>query len=207
VANDPSAQSLLRPGDLIYIDRNGDGTVNEDDKVNIGNPYPDFDYGINFNGYYKNFEMNVFIQGQVGNDILNANKYNLTFESRSNYSTEVLNAWTPTNTDTNIPFVGTTRTNVSDFFIEDGSYLRLKQLRLAYNLKEIFNTGTDVKFFVSGQNLLTLTNYSGYDPELGTSGDGGRPGAGGPSLLSRGVDVATYPQSIQIMGGFQFTID
>ncbi len=206
LSSNPAAKSLLKPGDLIYVDQNGDGFVNNDDKVNIGNPYPDFEYGLNFNGSYKNFELTLFIQGQVGNEILNANKYNLSFESRSNYSTDVLNAWSETNTNSNFPVVGTTRFDVSDFYIEDGSYLRLKQLRVAYNIRNLFKGSTEAKAFISGQNLLTLTGYSGYDPELGVPGNSGRPSAGGPALLTRGVDLSAYPQSVVIMGGVQFTI-
>ena len=207
LSNNPAAKSLLRPGDLIYVDQNGDGLVNNDDKVNIGNPYPDFEFGMNFNGNYKNFEITLFIQGQVGNEILNANKYNLSFESRSNYSTDVLNAWTETNRNTDFPVLGTTRFDVSDFYIEDGSYMRLKQLRIAYNFQNLFKGSTNAKAFISGQNLLTLTGYSGYDPELGVPGNSGRPSATGPALLTRGVDLSAYPQSVMIMGGVQFTIN
>lgn len=206
LSNSPGQKAVLKPGDFVYVDRNEDGIINNDDKFNIGNPYPDFEYGINFNGSYENFEFTIFIESQVGNEILNGNKYNLSFESRSNYSTDVLNAWTPSNTRTNFPVVGTTRFDVSDFYIEDGSYLRLKQLRLGYNLPNLFNRHTNAKIFLNAQNLLTLTGYSGYDPEVGIPGNSGGPSAGGPALLTRGVDLTVYPQSLQISAGVQLTI-
>ncbi len=198
LSNSPGQRAVLKPGDLIYMDKNGDGIINNDDKVNIGNPYPDFEFGVNFNAQYKNFEFDLFFQGQVGNEILNTTKYNLSFESRSNYSTDVLNAWSPSNTSSNFPVLGNTRIDVSPFYIEDGSYLRLKQLRVAYNFKDLFNGSTQAKVFVTGQNLVTLTGYSGYDPEIGIGS--------GNDLLTRGVDYSAYPQSTQLSLGVQFTI-
>jgi len=206
LSSNPAAKSLLQPGDFIYIDQNGDGFVNNDDKVNIGNPYPDFEFGLNFNSSFKKFEFTLFIQGQVGNEILNANLFNLTFESRSNYTTDVLNSWSESNTSSNFPVVGAGRADVSDFYIEDGGYIRLKQLRIAYNINNLFKGSTTAKVFVSGQNLLTLTGYSGYDPELGVPGNSGRPSAGGTPLLTRGVDLSPYPQSMVLLAGVQFTI-
>lgn len=195
LANDPATRSQLRPGDLIWKDQDGDGFVTEDDRVNIGSPYPDFEYGLNFNASYKNFELGIFFQGQVGNEILNARKYYTHFEvSRSNYATSALNAWTPSNVNTDIPRLGTSRTATSDWYVEDGSYLRLKQLRLAYNFKDLIKGVSNIKVFANTQNLLTFTKYSGYDPELGNS------------LFTRGVDNSVYPQIVQIMGGIEFII-
>ena len=85
--------------------------------------------------------------------------------------------------------------------------MRLKQLRIAYNFQNLFKGSTNAQAFISGQNLLTLTGYSGYDPELGVPGNSGRPSATGPALLTRGVDLSAYPQSVMIMGGIQFTIN
>lgn len=196
VRNDPATQSQLRPGDLRWKDQNGDGLVNEEDKVNIGSPYPDFEFGLNFSANYKNFELTLFFQGQYGNEIFNARKYYTHFEvDRSNYVTSQLNAWTTANTDTSIPRVGTFRTAPSDWYVENGSYLRLKQLRLAYNFNNLIKGVRQIKVFANAQNLMTITKYSGYDPELGNS------------LFSRGVDNNTYPQIFQLMGGIEFTIN
>ena len=203
LSNSPGQRAVLKPGDFIYVDKNGDGLINDDDKVNVGDPYADFEFGVNFNAQYKNFEFSLFFQGQVGNEILNANKYNYSFESRSNYSTDVLNAWTPTNTNTNFPVLGNTRFDVSDFYIEDGSYVRLKQLQIGYNFDNLFEWSSDTKVFISAQNLLTVAGYSGYDPEIGVPGNSGGPSAGGPALLTRGVDLSVYPQSTQVSLGVQ----
>ncbi len=204
LVNDAAGRSQLRPGDLIYIDQNGDGIVNNDDRLKVGSPLPDFEYGLNFNASYKNFEATLFFQGTVGNDIFNARKYFEHFEFRSNYSTSVLNSWTPTNTNTDIPRFGARRTDASDWYIEDGTYLRLKQLRLAYNFNDLIKGVSQLKVFVNAQNLLTFTSYNGYDPDAinGTRGIN----SSGPALLNRGLDVATYPVSLQVMGGVEFTI-
>lgn len=204
LANDATGRTQLQPGDLIYIDQNGDGIVNNDDRSKIGNPFPDFEYGLNFNASYKNFEVTLFFQGTVGNDIFNARRYFEHFEFRSNYSTSVLNSWTPTNTNTDIPRFGARRTDASDWYIEKGTYLRLRQVQLAYNFNNLIKAVPRIKVFVNAQNLFTVTNYSGYDPAAinGTRGIGGE----GSALLNRGVDVATYPVSMQLMGGIEFTI-
>jgi TonB-linked SusC/RagA family outer membrane protein len=200
--NDAAARSVLKPGDIIWIDQNGDGLVNNDDKVKIGDPFPDFDFGLNLNASYKNFDFSLFFQGQVGNEIFNARKYYLNFEERSNFSTDRLNAWSPSNIDSNIPVIGATRVDASDYYVEDGGYIRLKQLRIAYNVKDMIKGLTNTRFFIGGQNLLTFTRYSGYDPELGVSSS-----TSGARLLSRGVDNSSYPQSIQVTAGIQLTIN
>ncbi|NCP21594.1 MAG: TonB-dependent receptor [Flavobacteriales bacterium CG_4_8_14_3_um_filter_35_10] len=200
--NDTAARSILKPGELIWVDQNGDGIVNDDDKVKIGDPFPDFDFGLNLSASYKNFDFSLFFQGQVGNEIFNARKYYLNFEERSNFSTDRLNAWSSTNSNSNIPVIGATRVDASDYYVENGSYLRLKQLRIAYNVKDMIKGLSNTRFFIGGQNLLTFTGYSGYDPELGVSTS-----TGGARLLSRGVDNTSYPQSIQVTAGIQLTIN
>lgn len=202
LVNDAPARSILKPGDLIWLDQNGDGLVNNDDKVKIGDPFPDFDFGLNLSAQYKNFDFSLFFQGQVGNEIFNARKYYLNFEERSNFSTDRLNAWSPSNTNSNIPVIGATRVDASDFYIENGSYLRLKQINIAYNMKNLVKGLSNTRFFIRAQNLLTITGYSGYDPELGVSTS-----TGGARLLSRGVDNTSYPQSIQVTAGIQLTIN
>ena len=133
-------------------------------------------------------------------------KFNTHFEIRSNYSTDILNAWTQNNKNTDVPALGTSRVDASDWYIEDGSYVRLKQLRIAYNLKNLFNGTTTAKIFVSGQNLLTFTKYLGFDPEIGTPAYSGRPSPAGVPLLTRGIDLLSYPKNRLIMAGIQFSI-
>lgn len=186
--------SGLQLGDMKFVDVNGDGVVNDDDRTKIGDPYPDFTYGINLGAQYKNWEISAFFQGSQGNDIFNAMKVHLYEFDAANKHKDMLNSWTPENTHTNMPRLtgndvnNTNRT--SDRFIEDGSYIRLKNLMIAYNFpKQWLNKIklNSAKIYFSAQNLLTLTNYSGADPEIGQISS--------TNYLSRGVDIGTYPQA------------
>lgn len=167
------------PGDPHYTDRNSDGKINGLDTLKIGNAMPDFIFGWNNEITHKNLSLFVQIQGSQGNDIFNATS--IGFTSRSD-----LNRWTPTNTNTNIPGIIDQRTRdnaklVSTIafpastegtlsrYVEDGSYLRLKNITLAYNLPpSVFRkfTRTNIKIYASATNLLTITKYTGYDPEV-----------------------------------------
>jgi len=175
-------------GKIKYKDLEPDGKLTIADKTYIGDPNPNFIYGLNSNMSYKNFELNIFIQGTSGNDLFNlsAVSYTLDYVSGLNMTKDVLeNSWTPTNTNAKYPIVSrNTSTNVSDRFIEDGSYLRLKNIQLAYNFP-VQSMGLDIiqslQCYVSGQNLLTLTKYSGWDPEVNSSGFG--------------IDNKSYPMS------------
>lgn len=159
-------------GDIIFSDLNGDGSISPADKTYIGDPNPNFIYGLNSVMNFKNFEFNVFFQGMQGNDIFNASAITNTMDMGFglNMTRDVYNNhWTPTNTNAKYPRISrSTPVRVSDRFIEDGSYLRLKNIMLAYNFpvetmskKWIRN----LQLYVSGQNLWTLTNYSWWDPE------------------------------------------
>lgn len=192
--------SGLEPGDLKFVDVNGDGVVNGDDRTKIGSPDPDFLYGLNLGVNYKHWELNMFVQGSQGNEIFNAMKVHLYAFDETNKHKDMLNSWTTTNTNTNMPRLdgndinNTNRT--SDRFVEDGSYARLKNLTLAYNLpttwlKEIGINGAKVYF--SAQNLLTLSKYSGADPEIGQ--------VTSSNYLSRGVDLGVYPQAKTYVAG------
>ena len=159
-------------GDVNFVDVNGDGNINDLDKTNIGNPNPDFTYGINTNLTYKNFTLSMLFNGVVGNDILNGN---LLVEANAqgtsnNIRPEAYNdAWSATNPTGAYPRVGSiTATNVpTDRLIEDGSYFRLNNVTLGYDFDMPENSFfSSFKLFASGNNLLTITNYSGYDPEL-----------------------------------------
>ncbi|MDO4229255.1 MAG: TonB-dependent receptor [Capnocytophaga sp.] len=185
--------AALQPGDLKFVDVTGDGVVNDQDRTKIGSPDPDFIYGINLGINYKNWELNAFAQGSQGNDIFNGMKLFLYQFDATNKHRDMLNSWTPTNTNTNMPRLnGNDRNNTnrtSDRFVEDGSYIRLKNITLAYNVPtnvlEKLNI-SNLKLYVSAQNILTLTSYSGADPEIGQITEG--------NYLSRGVDVGIYPQ-------------
>jgi TonB-linked SusC/RagA family outer membrane protein len=188
-----SDNSGLKPGDMKFVDVNGDGKVDGKDRTEIGNPLPDFTYGINLGAKYKGWEISMLIQGSQGNEIFNAMKTHLYKFDETNKHKDLLNSWTPTNTNTNMPRLtgrdknDTNRT--SDRFVEDGSYMRLKNLMIGYNFPTKWLNKVrlnSAKIYFSGQNLWTLTDYSGADPEVGLYGG---------KALNRGVDIGTYPQA------------
>ena len=162
-------------GRLKYQDLNNDGNINDDDRTFIGSPHPDFTYGINLTAGYKGFDVSAFLQGSQGNDIFNNDKVytDLPTFFNANRSVRVLDAWTPNNLDATIPQLLPSITNnegtPSTFFVEDGSYMRLKNLQIGYSFDEkVANMlGMDsVRFYLQGTNLFTITGYDGVDPEL-----------------------------------------
>jgi hypothetical protein len=183
-------------GRFQYADTNGDGAITADDRDYIGSPHPDFTYGINLFGEYKGFDLSLFFQGSQGNDIYNYNKIYTVFPTFffGNRSTEVLNAWTPENTNTNIPALSSSITNnesnPNSFFVEDGSFFRLKNLQLGYTFKEL-GALNSFRIYLQGTNLFTITDYSGLDPEIRGRIDGN----GNFDNLTRGVDWQLYPIS------------
>ena len=172
------------PGDIRFKDLNNDGVVNDKDRTIIGNPNPKFTFSSNNTFSYKNFDLTIFLQGSYGNDIFNANRmYTEAMSIIQNQSTAVLGRWTGEGTSNNIPraIYGDPNQNsrVSDRYIEDGSYLKIKNINLSYTLpKDVFGQNfNSVKIFVSAQNLVTWTKYSGFDPEVPVNG----------------IDNGTYP--------------
>ncbi|GAA3638020.1 SusC/RagA family TonB-linked outer membrane protein [Flavivirga jejuensis] len=180
--------------DVADEDGNFDGVINTDDEKIIGDPNPDFTFGFTNNFSYKNFDLSLFFQGAVGGDILNLTNVQL-FNGDSNSVTDVLNSWTPTNTDTNIPRAVASRgREISTRFIEDGSYVRLKNIALGYNFQSdvVKKLGmSSLRLSVSAQNLLTFTNYSGLDPEVSYFGNGGS--TSGKANVVQGHDFGNYP--------------
>ncbi|HEX8279173.1 MAG TPA: TonB-dependent receptor, partial [Segetibacter sp.] len=184
-----------RPGDFRF----------SKDRTWLGSPFPKFDYGLTFNASYKNFDIHLFFQGVAGNKIWNAKRaWQYTFDYGSGKVTDVLRAWTPQNTNTDIArasFIDPANNKrSSSFYVEDGSYLRLKNLSIGYNLPVSLITKlkiSNARFYVSGQNLLTFTGYRGYDPEVGRSSLTG--------LFSVGVDVSAYPQAKLISAGIDLS--
>ena len=201
-----------RPGDIRFKDINGDGKINEDDRTVIGNPFPKINYGFSFDANYKNLDFNLFFTGVSGNDIFNASRYYLDGASQvTNASTAVLDRWTSSNPSTTQPRAiqgdPNRNTRVSDRYVEDGSYLRLKSVALGYSLPsttlDSFIGGALSKFrlYISAQNLFTITDYSGYDPEIGPSLGIGA--TNGNSNTEIGVDRGQYPQSKSLLVGLQ----
>lgn len=181
-------------GDIIYRDINGNGIFDPGDRKVIGYGMPDFTFGLTNNFTYQKWTLNLFFQGSYGNDIFNATRVDLEgmFDSK-NQSTVVLDRWTPENPYTDIPRAigGGNVDNVrnSTRFIEDGSYIRLKSLTLSYailNNNAKFSSIRKLSVYATAQNLLTLTKYTGFDPEVNAFGN---------SAVSMGVDYGTYPQS------------
>jgi len=183
-------------GDFIFEDTNEDGSITTDDQVFLGSPIPTLEYGLNINAEYNNFDLTLFFNGVDGNKILNANRYRGYFDTEGNYLADALNAWTPENTNTNIPQntlidAGFNR-RMSDFYLENGAYFRLRNVQLGYRLpSDLSSIGiSNLRFYVSAQNLFTLTDYSGYYPEVGR---GSRDRGSDQDIFNAGVDESAYP--------------
>ncbi|MEF8795059.1 MAG: TonB-dependent receptor [Salinivenus sp.] len=188
----------VQPGDFRFRDLNDDGVINDDDKTFIGSPHPDYQFGINTSASLQNWNISAFIQGVQGNDVWNAKKFQYVLDNAGgNKITDVLDSWTPENRDTNIPRAtlqdpaGNKRS--STFFVEDGSYVRLKSLQVEYDvptgvsraLGTVFGAEPDISLYVRAENVITLTGYSGYDPEIGRHSGG---------LFDQGVDINAHPR-------------
>ncbi|WP_405377067.1 SusC/RagA family TonB-linked outer membrane protein [Nonlabens sp. Asnod3-A02] len=185
-------------GDPLYTDipnEDGmiDGEITTADRKILGDPNPDFSFGFSNNFTYKNFDMNIFFQGAVGGDIMNLTALQLN-SGDSNASTDILNAWTPSNTNTNIPSVALRTKRISSQFLEDGSYVRLKNISVGYTFPNTFVEKMGVsslRLAISAQNLFTITNYSGLDPEASYFGAGSV--SNRDSNTTRGFDFGNYP--------------
>lgn len=183
-------QPNAMPGDVIFVDRNGNGTIDDDDKTSIGNPHPDFTFGVNLNLAYKGFDFSVTGYGVAGNQIARSyrNNTNTTFD---NYTTEILNRWHGEGTSNRLPAINGSKINwgyVSDLYIEDGDYFRITNLTLGYDFKRLFKSKviSQLRLYGSVQNLFTFTKYSGMDPEVGYNA--------GQSWAS-GIDLGYYPSA------------
>ena len=175
-----AVQDGAEPGFFRYEDVDGSGTIDPDDRTFIGNPNPDFTYGLNLSVGYKDFDLTAFFYGSHGNDIFNWNLWWLDFwpSFQGQKSTDLLNnSWTPSNTGATTPKASgsnfSTNTVSNSYYIDDGSYLRLKNLQLGYTLPNSFlgNVFSSARIYVQGINLLTFTSYSGLDPELASFND------------------------------------
>jgi hypothetical protein len=180
-------------GDRKYVDQNGDGILNEEDTILLGNANPDFSFGLGNSFEYKNWSLNIFISGVYGNEIANFNKFGLeSFDGLRNNSTAALNRWTPANPTNDYPRANADprRSNtLSDVQIEDGSYVKVRDITLSYNLNQTMLDKlklSNVKFFMSAKNSFVFTNYSGYDPEVNRFSE---------DPLRSGVDYGSYPTS------------
>jgi len=208
VASSPS-QSNAAPGDIKFKDLSGpngtpDGVIDNFDRTKLGSFLPNFTYSLNYSASYKNFDAAIFFQGVQGNKILNAERIILEGMPRLfNAGVNVLNAWTPSNTNTEMPRAVSGDPNrngrLSSRWIEDGSYLRLKNVIVGYTLPTTTLTSLTnstikrLRLFVSTTNLLTFTGYKGYDPEIGSKN----------GTLTNGVDFGQYPSARSFQFGIQ----
>ena len=212
--SDLPLQKGAQPGDIKFRDVSGpagtpNGVIDDFDRAIIGNPFPDFIYGLNIGFDYKNFQLSTFFQGVQGNDIYNYNKrYYLSLSDELNHTTESLGRWTEQQTNTDIPraVLGDPNNNLraSDRFLEDGSYLRLRNITLAYS----FPLPGFQKFqvYLTGQNVFTLSGYSGFDPEIGTYRDDTDANLGSEQqgTMYSGIDDGNYPLARTYLMGFKF---
>lgn len=181
----PVAGVAPQPGDIRYVDINGDGTVNTDDRVGIGKPIPNATMGLNIQLDYKGFDFAAFTFASLGNDMIRNYERNLTDVNRMNY---VLDRWTGPGTSNSVPRVTTAATanNVfSDYFVEDASYLRIQNVQLGYTINPDYTQRAGIsklRFYVGVNNLYTFTKYKGFDP-----------GASSGLPLSSGIDFGFYP--------------
>lgn len=173
------------PGDIRFRDLDNSGVINDNDRTYIGNPTPEWSFSINNSFAYKNFDLQIFLQGVAGNDIYNANRiWQEGMAVPQNQTAKVLDRWTGEGTSNSVPRAVYSDPNKnarhSSRFVEDGSYLRIKNLTLGYTLPENLSKRAylqTVRLYMSCQNLYTFTKYSGFDPEVGANG----------------VDLSTYP--------------
>ncbi|RXP44314.1 TonB-dependent receptor [Lutibacter sp. HS1-25] len=200
------------PGGQLLADINGrdadgnltgepDGKLNSDDKTIIGDPTPDFILGFNNDFKFKNFDANLFFQASVGNDILNYSLLEMG-SGDANTTTDMLNYWTPTNTNTDIPAPAIRAKLITSRYVYDGSYLRMKNISIGYSLpKEILDKTfiENIRVYVSGQNLITWTKYPGADPEANYRNDNNE-----RSNTNLGLDYGSYPNVKTFTMGVNF---
>ena len=181
-----ATQNGAQPGDIRFADLNADGIINDKDRTEIGDPFPDFTLGWNLSMDYKNLDFNVFTYASVGGDIYRAYERHSTY---TNLYAAVLDRWTgegTSDTEPRVTFVDTNNNRrASDRYVEDGSFVKIKNIQLGYTLPESFNTATGIdkfRMYFQVKNAFTITEYSGYDPEISSG------------VLDTGIDRGSYPQ-------------
>ncbi len=187
-----SAQPNSQPGFPVFNDVNGDNQITPDDQIVLGDPFPDFTYGLQNSFKYKNFQLDIFLQGQQGSDLLNINAIESLYPSnsrRNQFAKQGVNRWTPSNTDTKWPSGVNPGAygpgKISNLVVEDASYLRLRTLQVSYTWPTTkLSFLQSARVYITGQNLFTITGYSGYDPEVNSFGQS-----------NARIDYSSYPLS------------
>jgi hypothetical protein len=196
-------QPDAEPGDFRFKDINGDGILSSDDRTIIGNPEADFSFGISLGASYKGFDFSALFTGTYGNDMLNAiSPYISTGEGYYNsYAGLIDDAWSGEGTTNSQPIIKSEDNNnnfrYSDYYIEDGSHIKLKNIQLGYTLPQNISSKIkvgNVRIYIGAENLFVLTKFSGLDPDIGGS------------ATSRGIDWGHYPLPRQINFGIKVTI-
>jgi TonB-linked SusC/RagA family outer membrane protein len=192
-------QPNAHPGDIRFVDMNGDGKIDGNDRSFVGSPHPDLTAGLTLGFNYKNFDFSAFFSGSFGNDVYNLTKYLGEFFNQSQYNknSTILNAWTPTHTNTSVPRVTQDDPNnnirPSSYYIENGSYVRLKNLKVGYQLPKNILSLLNVQnayLYLQATNLFTITSYDGIDPEVGLQSY-----TSSSRNLDMGIDRGIYPLS------------
>jgi TonB-dependent starch-binding outer membrane protein SusC len=206
----PFQTAFTRPGDVKFKDLNEDGRIDDKDRRHVGSPFPDFTYGITASFNWGNLDFSTLIQGVQGNDVyfLFGNfAYEAQLRGFNSYQ-DILGRWTPDNPNTNIPIASVDDRNgnrrVSTRFLEDGSYMRVRNITLGYNFKDLLNWQgiSSLRLYMSVQNALTFTKYPGLDPEIQANANDTR-GLGIASDLSVGIDWGTVPAPRTWIAGLQ----
>lgn len=202
-------QPEAAPGDIRFVDFDGDGKITDEDRQYMGSPFPDFSFGIRAGAEWKGFDLNLFFDGMSGNKIYNFTRARLESSNLyTNYSTTLLNSWTLQNTNTNIPRYTMEDPNlnsrrVSDRWLENGSFIRLKTLEFGYALpKDILRKTLiqNLRVYTAMENLFTITKYKGFTPDLGQNDD---QSGGGDGTMTRGTDHGRFPLARTISIGLQ----
>jgi hypothetical protein len=200
-------QAAARPGDRVWKDVDGNGYIDPNDRTYIGNPSPKWQYGAVFNAFFKNFDFQLLLQGIAGVDAVDGSLYWWEGMSKPfNQTTAVLSRWKKDGYITDIPRAGQNpgaNLNFSTWYVENGSYLRVKNLSIGYTLPQTLFNSTFNKFrvYASVQNALTLTKYTGFDPEISSQ----YPNDNNNYIFQRGIDMAQRPNPRIVRFGIQLT--
>ena len=211
--NGNQIQPNAQPGDLKFIDANGDGKIDNLDRQDCGNALPKVTVGLTMGAEWRGIDFNLFFDGNFGNKIYNAQYYTTVYnETTGNQYTERLNSWTENNRNTNIPryIKGTddngTNWGYTDRWLENGSFFRLKTLELGYTFPKVWMEKvklSNLRVYTAMENLFTITSYKGYTPDLGVVDADGAGTSGGSGVMTRGCDDGRYPTARTFTFGLQ----
>lgn len=197
VDNTKAKLETAAPGDVIFVDVNGDGEITDDDKTMIGNPNPDVTMGFTLDFAYKGFDFSVTGMSALGHQIAKSYRQ-FSQNAFENYTTDILGCWDGENTSNRLPRYSSGSninwTNISDLYIEDADYFKLSNLTIGYDFKQLWKNSplSQIRLYFAAQNLFTITGYSGMDPEVGY---------GGGTTWGSGIDLGFYPSSRSYLVG------